>query len=79
MEELDRAHFWKGAGCEDCRQLGYQGRQGIYELLLLNEHLRPLILQRAAASAISAKAIELGMKRPYDRTAGKSAAGDHDD
>ncbi len=62
MEELDRAHFWKGAGCEDCRQLGYQGRQGIYELLLLNEHLRPLILQRAAASTISAKAIELGMK-----------------
>lgn len=62
MAELDRAHFWKGAGCEECRQLGYQGRQGIYELLLLNEHLRPLILQRAASSTISAKAIELGMK-----------------
>jgi len=61
-DEIPTAKFWHGAGCEDCRQLGYQGRLAIYELLVVNELLRPLILQRAAASTISAKAIEGGMR-----------------
>ena len=52
--EIDTARFWRGAGCEDCRQLGYQGRMGIYELLLLNEAIRPLILNRSPASTITA-------------------------
>jgi type II secretory ATPase GspE/PulE/Tfp pilus assembly ATPase PilB-like protein len=61
-EEIATAKFWHGAGCEDCRQLGYQGRLAIYELLVVNELLRPLILQRAAASTIAARAIEGGMR-----------------
>jgi type II secretion system protein E len=61
-DEIPTAKFWRGAGCEECRQLGYQGRMGIYELLLLNEGLRPLILNRAAASTIAAKAMEYGMR-----------------
>jgi type II secretory ATPase GspE/PulE/Tfp pilus assembly ATPase PilB-like protein len=60
--EIETAKFWKGTGCEECRQLGYQGRMGIYELLILNEAIRPLILQRAPASTIAQKAIELGMR-----------------
>jgi type II secretion system protein E len=61
-DEIPSATFWRGAGCEACRQLGYQGRMGIYELLILNEALRPLILNRAAASTIAQKAIETGMR-----------------
>jgi type II secretion system protein E len=60
--EIGTAKFWRGAGCERCRQLGYQGRQGIYELLILNESIRPLILNRAPASTIAQKAIEQGMR-----------------
>jgi type II secretion system protein E len=60
--EIESAKFWRGAGCEHCRQLGYQGRMGIYELLILNEALRPLILSRAPASTIAQKAIEFGMR-----------------
>jgi type II secretory ATPase GspE/PulE/Tfp pilus assembly ATPase PilB-like protein len=60
--EIETARFWRGAGCEECRQLGYQGRQGIYELLLLNEQIRPLILNRSAASTIASKAMEMGMR-----------------
>ncbi|HEY5083359.1 MAG TPA: hypothetical protein VII48_02465, partial [Rhizomicrobium sp.] len=56
------SHFWKGVGCEDCRQLGYQGRKGIYELLFLDETIRPLILARAAASTIAQRAMEGGMR-----------------
>ena len=61
-DEIDTAKFYRGAGCEGCRQLGYQGRMGIYELLILNEGLRPLILNRAPASTIAQKAIEFGMR-----------------
>ncbi|MEO8426250.1 MAG: ATPase, T2SS/T4P/T4SS family [Verrucomicrobiota bacterium] len=60
--EIDTAKFWRGAGCEECRHLGYQGRMGIYELLLLTEALRPLILNRAPASTIAQKAMEGGMR-----------------
>jgi len=61
-EDIETARFYHGTGCEDCRQLGYQGRMGIYELLILNEALRPLILNRAPASTIAQRAIEFGMR-----------------
>ena len=60
--EIDGTTFYHGVGCEECRQLGYQGRLAIYELLLMNESVRPLILNRAAASTISQHAIEMGMR-----------------
>jgi general secretion pathway protein E/type IV pilus assembly protein PilB len=61
-EDIDTTRFMRGAGCEECRQLGYQGRLAIYELLILTEALRPLILNRAASSTIAQRAIELGMR-----------------
>jgi len=61
-EDLETAKVWHGVGCEECRQLGYQGRQGIYEILILNEALRPLILNRSAASTIAQEAMKNGMR-----------------
>ncbi|MGA2028771.1 MAG: ATPase, T2SS/T4P/T4SS family [Verrucomicrobiota bacterium] len=60
--EIGTAKFWHGVGCEECRQLGYQGRKGIYELLVVNEAIRPMILNRSAATTIAQKAIEQGMR-----------------
>src|SRR6266568_3591714 len=61
-EDIETARFWQGTGCEECRQLGYQGRQGIYEILILNEAIRPLILSRASSSTIAQRAIDHGMR-----------------
>src|SRR6266704_1292392 len=61
-EEIETTKFWHGMGCEECRQLGDQGRRGIYELLLLNESLRPLIVNRQPATTIAPKAIDSGMR-----------------
>ena len=61
-DEIETAKFWRGAGCEQCRELGYQGRMGIYEILILTESLRPMILNRAAASTIAQRAIDEGMR-----------------
>ncbi len=60
--DIETAKFWHGSGCEECRQLGYQGRMGIYELLILNEAIRPLILSRAPATTIAQRAMEQGMR-----------------
>jgi type II secretion system protein E len=60
--EIDTTDFRKGVGCEDCRQLGYQGRLGIYELLLVSEAIRPLVMNRAPASTIANEAIKQGMR-----------------
>jgi type II secretion system protein E len=61
-QDIPTTKFYHGAGCEDCRQLGYQGRQGIYELLLVTEPLRPLIMSRAPASTIAQTAMDNGMR-----------------
>lgn len=44
--------FYRGAGCEECRGMGYRGRVGVYELLPITPELRELILQRRSSAAI---------------------------
>jgi len=61
-QDIPTTKFYQGVGCETCRGLGYQSRQGIYELLVVTEALRPLIMNRAPASTLAQKAIEGGMR-----------------
>jgi len=60
--DIGTAKFFHGMGCENCRQQGYQGRKGIYELLIVTEALRPLIMNRAPATTIAQRAMEAGMR-----------------
>ena len=60
--DIGSAKIWHGVGCEECRQLGYQGRKGIYELLVVTEAIRPLVMNRANATAIAQAAILNGMR-----------------
>jgi general secretion pathway protein E len=69
MEELgvDQADakdlsIYKGAGCEKCAQTGFRGRQGIYELLMISDDIRELILDKAASNVIKNKGRSNGMK-----------------
>ncbi|MFH0940342.1 MAG: ATPase, T2SS/T4P/T4SS family, partial [Candidatus Omnitrophota bacterium] len=55
-------HIYKGKGCENCKFTGYRGRIAIYEILLVNEQLRQLILDKATAHQIKKKAIEMGLR-----------------
>ncbi|MDP3685274.1 MAG: GspE/PulE family protein [bacterium] len=50
-----------GKGCSACDGSGYRGRVGIYEILAVNDDLRPLIVRKASAAEIKAVAIENGM------------------
>jgi len=53
--------FRRGAGCENCRQTGYQGRTAIYEFCRINQPLRSLIVQKATGSDLKTRAIADGM------------------
>jgi type II secretion system protein E len=53
--------FYKGAGCRACRQSGYRGRTGIYELMVTNDVIRDLVVQRVNSSLIRHEAMKAGM------------------
>ncbi|MFB3886010.1 MAG: GspE/PulE family protein [Thermodesulfobacteriota bacterium] len=42
----------RGKGCKNCKQSGYQGRSGIFELLFVNEKIKQLIAERASTQVI---------------------------
>ena len=53
--------LYRGEGCEACGYTGYEGRVGIFELMLIDDALRRLIVTKEDANVIAAKARELGM------------------
>jgi type II secretory ATPase GspE/PulE/Tfp pilus assembly ATPase PilB-like protein len=55
---------WEGEGCEECRETGYRGRTGIYELLVMEPEMREAVLGDATISAgrLQVLAQEAGMK-----------------
>jgi general secretion pathway protein E len=53
--------FFKAGGCPECLDTGYRGRTGIYEILVMDDEVRALILAKADANAIKTRAVERGM------------------
>jgi type II secretion system protein E len=53
--------LWKGAGCRSCRNTGFRGRSGIYELMVTGDTIRDLCVQRVNASVIRNQALKEGM------------------
>jgi general secretion pathway protein E/type IV pilus assembly protein PilB len=53
--------IWKGTGCRACRQGGYRGRTGIHELMVNNEVIKDLIVQRVNSGVIRLEALKAGM------------------
>lgn len=69
QEVVDKIDFlsddvatYHGAGCEECRYTGYRGRTGIFELMVINEEIRRLVLERASSDVIRQKAMASGMQ-----------------
>ena len=61
------------------RQLGFRGRTGIYEILVVNDVIRPLIVKRASSATIKPEAIEHGMRTLREDGWVKVKAGTHHD
>lgn len=57
----DVYQFHKGVGCENCSFTGFQGRQGIFELMVVDEDIESLILRKTNSTEIKRLAIQKGM------------------
>ena len=52
----------RAVGCKECRNRGYRGRIGLFEVILMSEELREMTIQSASASQLKRAAMRLGMK-----------------
>lgn len=81
--ELAKKHFgnkesvtvYRGKGCKICRQTGYLGRLGIFEVLEITKNIRKLITEKADADVIAQAAMGEGMRTMFDDGLEKVAAG----
>jgi len=60
-----------GAGCPECANLCYKGRTGVFELMVMTDTVRELVLQRKPAGAIMEAASRDGMRTLHDATVRK--------
>lgn len=61
-EEVKTAKCYRGKGCSACNNSGYKGRIALYEVMLVKDELKELILEGASSAEIKKTAIRLGMK-----------------
>ena len=58
---LEKQKFYKGQGCDECHNKGYNGRIGIYEVLPVTEKVRALISTKVTSEEIQKNAVTEGM------------------
>lgn len=64
---IDPKQIFKACGCSKCFNTGYRDRQGIYELMTLNESLKSTLAKTSDGYQIKQKAIECGMQTLSDQ------------
>ena len=62
-EEISAAgtQFYRGIGCKNCLEMGYLGRTGIFELLVIDDDIKELIIKRQGSHIIKEAAVGKGM------------------
>ena len=60
--QLRDAQVMKPIGCEQCRQIGYKGRMGIFEIFVIDDEVRHMINKRNSTLMLRQRARELGMR-----------------
>ncbi len=66
LELSQKISFYHGKGCMKCKDTGFSGRIGIFELLLINDQIKNMIGAKASANEIRKKAVSLGMRILFD-------------
>jgi general secretion pathway protein E/type IV pilus assembly protein PilB len=66
IKDLDGRPIYEPVGCRECRQVGYHGRMGVYELMVTTEEVRQLAHDRASTWQLKTAALEAGMSTLRD-------------
>ena len=68
-KDAQHANFQRGRGCYQCKNTGYKGRTGIFEVLVNDETVQEMILRRAPSQDIARAAVEAGNLRTLQKDA----------
>lgn len=60
-EDIQGKTFYKGTGCENCNNTGYKGRIALFELMVLNDTLRDMVMSNASTDELRDEATKFGM------------------
>jgi type IV pilus assembly protein PilB len=60
-DDLNEKRFYRGAGCDVCNNTGYKGRVGLFELMIMNDDLRDMIMRNAPVDDLRSAAQGFGM------------------
>ena len=61
-EDVAGKKFFYGKGCDHCNKTGYKGRQGLYEIMTLDDDMREMIIKQANTQVLRAEARKRGMR-----------------
>jgi type IV pilus assembly protein PilB len=61
-DDLQGRQIFRGRGCDFCNNSGYKGRMGLFEIMVLDDELRELIIQNASTQVLRAEALKRGMR-----------------
>jgi type IV pilus assembly protein PilB len=62
LDDVQGRIFYYGKGCEACNNTGYKGRQGLYEIMTLDDPMRDMIVQHASTQQIRLECKKRGMR-----------------
>ena len=65
-DSVEKERIFDAGSCDKCRRTGFLGRKGIFEVLIVNDAIRPLIIARESANNIKQAAIRQGMRTLRD-------------
>ncbi|MDA0835814.1 MAG: GspE/PulE family protein [Planctomycetota bacterium] len=74
-EQLERAKFRRGKGCNHCQHTGYRGRKGVYELMTMNSTIREMTFRSEPTQNIRRQARLFGMKTLVEDALDKALEG----
>jgi type IV pilus assembly protein PilB len=61
-EDVQGREFYKGEGCQTCHGSGYKGRMGIFEIMVMDDDIRDMVMTGASTAQIRDLARKRGMK-----------------
>mgnify|MGYP001305441472 CR=1 FL=1 len=69
LDGIENANFLRGKGCNQCMNTGYKGRTGIFEVLINDEMIQQMILEKRSAQEISREAKKMRILRTLQEDA----------
>jgi type IV pilus assembly protein PilB len=61
-EDVQGRVFYYGKGCDNCNNTGYRGRQGLYEIMTLDDDMRDMIIKHASTQVLRSECKKRGMR-----------------